>query len=192
MAASISKDNDLRAAFDAGIIDASTYERLTSFFAERRAAAGSQIPEQAPRFDFVNVLWYMGALIVLSAMSLFITQAFSVWGPKALIATSVVYAIGFIAAGVYLWRGRGLRTPGGLLATCAVGMVPLFIYGVQAATGNDPSDTHSYHDFYVWVRASWLPREIGTVLAALATLVFFPFPFLVMPGPSRCGSCRWI
>jgi hypothetical protein len=182
MAASLSKDNDLRAAFDAGIIDASTYERLTSFFAERRAAAGSQIPEQAPRFDFVNVLWYMGALIVLSAMSLFTTQAFGVWGPKALIATSVVYAIGFIAAGAYLWRGRGLRTPGGLFATCAVGMVPLFIYGIQAATGNDPSDTHSYHDFYVWVRASWLPMEIGTVLAALAALAFFPFPFLVMPA----------
>jgi hypothetical protein len=59
MAISNSKDNDLRAAFDAGVIDASTYERLTSFFAERRGAAGSDIPEQAPRFDFVNVLWYM-------------------------------------------------------------------------------------------------------------------------------------
>jgi hypothetical protein len=175
-------DDDLRAAFDAGIIDASTYKRLTSFLAERSGGAGAELPAQVPRFDFVNVLWYMGALIVLSAMSLFTTQAFDLWGPKALIATSIVYAIGFAAVGAYLWRRRGLRTPGGLLATCAVGMVPLLIYAVQAATGHDPSDTHSYHDFYVWVRSSWLLMEIGTVIAALAALAFFPFPFLVMPA----------
>ena len=181
MAASNFKDNDLRAAFEAGIIDASTYEHLTRFLAERRIASGRPA-EQAPRFDFVNVLWYMGALIVLGAISFFTTQAFSAWGPKALIATSVVYAICFTVAGAYLWRVRGLRTPGGLLATCAVGMVPLFIYGVQAATGHDPSETQSYHDFYVWVRASWLPMEIGTILAALVALAFFPFPFLVMPA----------
>ena len=175
-------DDDLRAAFDAGIIDASTHKRLTNFFAERRGTASAPPVEQAPRFDFINVLWYMGAVIVLGAMSLFTTQAFSTWGPKALIATAILYAVGFAAAPAYLWRSRRLRTPGGLLATCAVGMVPLLIYGVQAATGNDPSETHSYHDFYVWVRSSWLPMEIGTIIAALAALAFFPFPFLVMPA----------
>ena len=175
-------DDDLRAAFDAGIIDASTYKRLTSFLAERSGGAGAELPAQAPRFDFVNVLWYMGALIVLSAMSLFTTQAFDLWGPKALIAISIGYAVCFAMAGAYLWRRRGLRIPGGLLVTCAVGMVPLLIYGVQAATGNDPSDTHSYHDFYVWVRSSWLPMEIGTFINALVALAYFPFPFLVMPA----------
>jgi hypothetical protein len=177
-----SLDDDLRAAFDAGVIDASTYKRLTSFFAERRGAACASPLEQAPSFDLANVLWYMGALIVLSAMSLFATQAFDSWGPKALITISIVYAVGFAAAASYLWRRRGLRTPGGLLATCAVGMVPLLIYGVQAATGNDPSESHSYHDFYVWVRSSWLPMETGTIISALGALAFFPFPFLVMPA----------
>jgi hypothetical protein len=175
-------DDDLRAAFEAGIIDASTYKRLTGFFAERNGAVSASRPEQAPRFDFANVLWYMGAPIVLGAMSLFATHAFATWGPKALIATAIIYAVGFVTAGAYLWRRRGLQTPGGLLVTCAVGMVPLLIYGVQAATGNDPSETHSYHDFYVWVRSSWLPMEIGTIIAALAALAFFPFPFLVMPA----------
>jgi hypothetical protein len=155
---------------------------LTSFFAERTGGVGISPLEQAPRFNFVNVLWYMGALIVLGAMSLFTTQAFDLWGPKALIAISIAYAVCFAMAGAFLWRRRGLRIPGGLLVTCAVGMVPLLIYGVQAATGNDPSDTHSYHDFYVWVRSGWLPMEIGTIIATLVALAYFPFPFLVMPA----------
>lgn len=186
MAASNSKDEnlraDLRAALEAGVIDELTYNRLTSFLAERGTGFGAASSGQAPRFNFVNVLWYMGALIVLGAMTLFTSQAFDSWGPKALVATSAIYAFGFVIAGAHLWRSRGLRTPGGLLVTCAVGMVPLFIYGVQAATGNDPGDTHSYHDFYVWIRSSWLPMEIATIVAALVALAFFPFPFLVMPA----------
>ncbi|MCI0467118.1 MAG: hypothetical protein L0Y57_08965 [Beijerinckiaceae bacterium] len=175
-------ESGLQAAYEAGVIDAPAYKRLTDFLADRTAASRIKPPGRTPRFDFVNLLWYMGALIVLGAMSLFTTRAFGLWGPKALIATSAVYAACFIAAAAYLWHWRGLRTPGGLLAACAVGMVPLLIYGVQAATGNDPSESEGYKDFYVWIRSSWLPMEIGTILAAVAALVFFPFPFLVMPA----------
>jgi hypothetical protein len=48
MAASNSRDNNLRAAFDAGVIVGSTYERLTSFFAAGdafAAALGRSLPK---------------------------------------------------------------------------------------------------------------------------------------------------
>jgi hypothetical protein len=172
--------DDLRAALEAGVIDGPTYDRLAQFLEARRGASEIAHSASAPRFDVVNVLWYMGALIVLSAMSLFSTTAFGVWGPGALMTTSIVYGFVFLLVGGYLWRRRGLRTPGGLLIACAVGMAPLAIFALQLLNGHDPTDATSYKDFYVWVRASWLPMELGTIAAALLALVFFPFPFLVM------------
>lgn len=113
-------------------------------------------------------------------MSLFSTTAFGLWGAPSLIVTSLAYGVLFTAAGAYLWRRRGLRTPAGLLVTCAVSMAPLLIFALQLAGGHDPTDAPNYHDFYVWVRSSWLPMELGTIAAALIALIFFPFPFLTM------------
>jgi hypothetical protein len=169
------KSDDLRAARDAGVIDEAAFERLSLYLDQRRSAA----PETS-RFDVVHVLWYFGALIVLGAMSLFSTTAFGMWGANSLIATSIVYAMVFAAAGGWLWRSRGLHTPGGLLIACAVGMAPLLIFGLQSVAGHEPGTTQNYHDFYVWIRSSWLPMELGTIFAALFALAFFPFPFLVV------------
>ena len=164
---------DLRAALDAGVIDAITYRRLVDFMATPALDTPS-------RFDFVNLLWYLGALIVLGAMGLFSTNAFGMWGAKALLATSLGYAAAFLFAGAYLWRRPGSRTPGGLLIVCAVGMAPLFIFALQSLLGHDPMQAGGYRDFYVWIKSSWLPMELGAIVAALLALAFFPFPFLVM------------
>ncbi|WP_036294790.1 hypothetical protein [Methylosinus sp. PW1] len=175
MARSKFTTDDLGAALEAGVIDAEAHRRLAHFLAERGSAG-----EGAPRFDVVNVLWYMGALIVMGAMSLFSTTAFGLWGPRALMITSLAYGVGFATAGGWLWRRRGLRTPAGLLVTCAVSMAPLFVFALQLLGGHDPTEAVPYHDFYVWVRAGWLPMELGTIAAALLALAFFPFPFLTM------------
>jgi hypothetical protein len=103
------------------------------------------------------------------------------WGAPVLIATSIVYGVLFVVIGAYLWLARKLLIPAGLLITCAVGMVPLLIFGIQSVTGHEPGVTENYHDFYVWIRSSWLPMEIGTIVAGLLAIAFFPFPFLVMP-----------
>jgi hypothetical protein len=179
MAAPSPAAKDLRAAVDAGVIDERTYQRLVEFYAA--AALADAVDKTSARFDFVNLLWYLGALIVIGAMGLFSTNAFGLWGAKSLIATSLSYGAAFLLAGGYLWKGRGLRTPGGLLIVCAVGMAPLFIFAVQSLTGLDPTQTVPYRDFYVWIKSSWLPLELGTIAASLVALVFFPFPFLVMP-----------
>jgi hypothetical protein len=174
-------DNDLRAALEAGVIDRPTYERLVEFFGAGVESAAESPDPTARRFDFVNLLWYLGALIVIGAMGLFSTNAFSLWGAESLLYTSTGYAAVFVLAGSYLWKRKGLHTPGGLLIVCAVGMAPLFVYAAQALAGHDPTQTLPYRDFYIWVKSSWLPMELGAIAAALAALVFFPFPFLVMP-----------
>ncbi len=177
--------DDLAAARDAGVIDAATFERLAGFLAARPAAPPP--PGRTPRFDFVHVLWYAGALIVLGAMGMFSTMAFGLWGDGALLATAAIYAAVFLAAGAALWR-RGLRTPGGLLVACAVGMAPLGIYALQSLLGHSPIDASGgYRDFYIWIKSSWLPMELGTIAAASLALVVFPFPFLTM----IVAFCLW-
>jgi len=177
--------DEIRAARDAGVIDAESFRRLCDFIGAR--ASGASALETAPtpaagraRFNGVNVLWYLGALIVLGSMTLFSTTAFGLWGAKALIVTAVLYGATFLFAGSALWR-RDLRTPGGLLIVCAIGMAPLFIFAAQSLAGNDPTDASgAYRGFYIWVKSSFLPMEIGTIVAALAALAFFPFPFITM------------
>ena len=66
--------DDLRAAAAAGAINSSQLEPLLAFLATRPPAE----PVSAPKFDVVHLLWYMGALVVITAMGLFSTLAFSV------------------------------------------------------------------------------------------------------------------
>ncbi len=99
------------------------------------------------------MLWYAGTLIVIAAMGLFSTLAFSQMGGWALTVTALVYALLFASAGHYLWTVKKLTTPGGLLIAIAVSMTPLAVYGVQDALGlwikfGKPG---AVREFYVWV-----------------------------------------
>ena len=168
--------DDLRAARMAGCLDEPSLERLLAFLSTRETATQAAA---APRFDLSHLLWYAGALIVLGAMGLFSTLAFSQMGGKGLITTAIAYAAVFTIAGDRLWR-RGQITVGGLLVAIAVSMVPLAVYGVQDQfhlwTHGEPG---AYSGFYVWIKGSWLPMEIAAVVAAALALAFYPFPFII-------------
>jgi hypothetical protein len=167
--------DDLRAAREAGLLDQAALDRLLSFLSTRDRAA----PPTAPRFDLSHLLWYAGALIVIGAMGLFSTLAFSQMGGKGLTATAIAYAAVFALAGRQLWS-RGQTTVAGLLIAIAVSMAPLAVYGIQEHfqlwTHGNPG---AYSGFYVWVKGSWLPMEIAAIVAAAVALAFFPFPFIV-------------
>jgi len=118
----------------------------------------------------------------MSAMGLFSTLAFSAMGGWALTATAVIYAIAFTIAGHHLWHARGLRIPGGLLIAIAVSMAPLAVYGIQDALGMWGSfgNPGTVHEFYVWIKGSWVFMELAAIIAAVVALRFYPFPFIVM------------
>ena len=172
-------DQDLRAAVAAGALDANKLTPLLDFL-NGRAATSPVAP--APRFDLAHLLWYAGALIVMGAMGLFSTLAFSAMGGYALAATALAYAVVFTAAGHYLWHHKNLRVPGGLLIAIAVSMAPLAVYGIQDALGlwGHFGRGGTVRDFYVWIKGSWLPMEIAAIVAALIALWRYPYPFIVM------------
>ncbi len=174
-------DQDLRAAVSAGALEAEKLNPLLAFLGTR-AIDAAPADHAAVRFDLAHLLWYAGALIVITAMGLFSTLAFSAMGGWALTATAVVYATVFAIAGDYLWYKRNLRVPGGLLIAIAVSMAPLAVYGIQDAMGmwGTFGRPGTMHDFYVWIKGSWVYMEIAAIIAAVIALWRYPFPFIVL------------
>ncbi|MGN1285456.1 MAG: hypothetical protein ACI4XG_02565, partial [Bradyrhizobium sp.] len=82
----------LREAADAGVISAADLDRLLAFLASHDGQGGAGDASPAARFDAAHVLWYAGALIVIGAMGLFSTLAFSQMGGRALTACAIAYA----------------------------------------------------------------------------------------------------
>lgn len=173
-------EEDLRAAQAAGIIGAEDLQRLTAFLAghQQASAPGGAAPRQ--QFDAAHLLWYAGALIVIGAMGMFSTMAFTKLGGGALAAIAFLYAIAFTAAGNRLWQ-KGLTVPGGLLITIAVSMAPLATYGIQQELGwwSRFGDPGAYNDYYVWIKGSWLFMDLAAIVAGAIALHFFSFPFIV-------------
>jgi hypothetical protein len=69
-------------------------------------------------FDVVHVLYYFGALVVISAMGLFMPPTWSAIGAVGLVLFAAAYGLAFWFAGESLWK-RGMSTPGGLFARFA-------------------------------------------------------------------------
>ncbi len=169
---------DLRDAAEAGVISPADLERLLAFLANSGSAGTTSPPA---KFDAAHVLWYAGALIVIGAMGFFSTLAFTQMGGRALTACAIAYAVGFTVAGHYLWHDKNLRVPGGLLIAIAVSMAPLAVYGIQDELGwwGQFGKPGSVHDFYVWVKGSWIFMEIATVVAGVVALRTYRFAFIV-------------
>lgn len=182
-------DTDLRAAYDAGALDEPNYRNLMAFLAERLAARprSATIPavNGRPRFDLTHLLWYAGALIVMTAMGLFTNAAFNALGGFALAAIGTGYAVGFLILGNWLWTSKDLRTPGGLAVAVAVAMVPMIVYGVQ--DGFDlwrfaQGDPGQYRGFFPKIHGSWIYMEVATILAATLAMRIWPYPFVLLPA----------
>jgi len=140
--------------------------------------------EYSPKSNLnaANVAYYFGALLIISAMTWFMTAAWGEFGGWGIFAIATSYALIFILLGHYLWFKQQLEVPGGLLYTLAVCMTPLAIFGFQSATGMWVQGAQDdYTDFFQWVKGSWLFMELGTIIAGLITLKFIRFPFLIAP-----------
>lgn len=162
---------DLRAA---GVIDDATAQRIARYFAERHA--------DRPRFDLSHTAYYLGALVVMSAMGWFMNEAWSRYGGLVLSGIALAYAVVFVRAGERLWNHPGLRQPGGLLFTLAVWMTPLVVFGIQHELGWWPEENQfNYHRYFEVVRGSWIVMEVATIVVALVALKLRPFPFLTFP-----------
>lgn len=159
-------------AVQAGILQREQADALDAFLRSR--------PDAGPRFDFTHVLYYLGGLIAIGAMSVFMTLGWEAFGGWGILAAALAYA----AAGLWLcerFRRRGHAIPAGICATFAVALTPLAIYGLQQGMGWWPDDSSHYRDYHTYIRWHWLYLELGTLAAGTALAWRYRYPFMLMP-----------
>ena len=169
---------DLEKAVQDGVISAQQGSALWSRWSAERTAA----PDVAPRFSITHVLYYLGGMIAIGAMSLFMNLGWERFGPWALCAIAVAYGVGCVLAARSL-AARNLMLPAGILATLAIVLVPLAAWALQSGLGWWPPDGagehfRAYHTHIDW---RWITLEFVTLIAATIGLWRLRYPFMVMP-----------
>ncbi len=138
--------------------------------------------EHKPTLSFSNLLYYLGGLIIISAMTFYITKEWSSLTGLQHFSIALGYAAIFGLAGHWLWYKKKNIIPGGILITAAVCMTPMAVYGLQnhlgAWTGSDPG---VYRDFFHWINDGWALMEIATVATGIAAVCLYRFPFITLP-----------
>ena len=137
------------------------------------------LPSTGPTFDFTHVLYYMGGLIAIGAMTLFMNLGWESFGGWGIFFISLAYAgVGFELAGNF--QRKGLAIPAGICATFVVALSPLAIYGLQQAMGWWPDDT-MYREYHRYIKWHWIFLELGTLAVGAVIVWIYRYPFLQMP-----------
>ncbi|WP_229008193.1 hypothetical protein [Methylophilus sp. Leaf408] len=135
--------------------------------------------KDTPSFRFTHILYYLGGLLGIGAMTLFMTLGWERFGGWGLVAISVAYAVAGLVFTDYLFK-RKLLIPAGLCGAFVVALTPLAIYGLQSAMGFWAEGRH-YQDYYSFVDWRWIWMELGTLAAGAIMLYLYRLPFMVMP-----------
>ena len=134
----------LEAASAEHIISSQQAERLYEYL---RAQS-----RDVPKFTFTHVLYYLGGLIAIGAMTLFMNLGWESFGGAGILSISALYAaIGLKITNTF--SARNLVIPAGICATFVVCLTPLAIYGLQQWLGIWPDDSvyKDYHRYIKWL-----------------------------------------
>ena len=143
-----------------------------------------QREQETPSFKPAHILYYLGGLIAIGAMTLFMTLGWERFGGGGLVLISLVYCVAALLLTEFFLSRRHLAIPAGITATLAVVMVPLGVYGAQHLLGFWPSDgsrAWAYRDYHTHIDWRWLLMELATLAAGAVALWRYRLPFLVMP-----------
>lgn len=166
----ITKQN-LEAAVSANILSSEQSEQLIAFLNQQTSTTA--------KFDFTHVLYYLGGLIAIGAMTLFMNLGWESFGGIGIVFICLLYgAIGLKLT--HIFGAKGLFVPAGLCATFVVALTPLAIYGLQQALGLWPDDS-VYYEYHRYVQWHWLYMELGTLAVGVVVAWKYKYPFLVMP-----------
>ncbi len=135
-----------------------------------------------PGFGLIHLVYYLGALIVISAMTWFMTEAWDRFADSGILMTATIYSCFFVLAGRHFWHRPGFKIPGGPLFTQAACQTPLIICGLARLTGVWTQAALGITQFLALeVRNYRYIIEIGTVIVGLVVLRFVCFPSLTVP-----------
>ena len=142
-----------------------------------------QKERDTPSFRPAHILYYLGGMVAIGAMTLFMTLGWERFGGAGLVLISSVYCAAALLLTELLLTRKQLVIPAGITATLAVVMVPLAVYGAQHLLGFwvDGPRASAYRDYHYYIDWRWLIMELATLAAAAAALWRYRLPFMVLP-----------
>jgi hypothetical protein len=184
---------DIQRAAVEGVLSQADADRLVhwgydqrfnrSIFSEPHVPA----PEQRKGFNLITVVYYFGAMLMISACAWFLGDKWDQLGTSGVFITVLIYMLIAVSVGWWL-RNKEYVVAGGLLITVAVSLVPLLTYCVEKMTGFWPAENPGpYKSFYPLIHGSWIVMELTTMAAALLALRYVRFAFLTAP----LAFCFW-
>ena len=124
----------------------------------------------------LNVLYYGGGLLVISALTWLMKSSWDSFGAKGIVFFSFVYLISFFIAGHYVYFKKKLIVPGGILFSIVIAITPLLVFGIMKAFDFWPASA-GYEDYYIWIKGKWVVLEISTLVIGIIILLLTRFPF---------------
>jgi len=175
------KREHLDAAAESDIISQEQSQRLWTFLSSR-ASTSEPLRDEGPRFTLTNVLYYLGGMLAIGAMSLFMTLGWDSFGGWGVFFIALLYA--GVAFKLAQWfETQGHLIPMGIMAALIVVIVPLAVWGVQHALGlwAETDSVRGYRDYHFYIDWRWVTLELTTLAAASLMLYRYKAPFLLMP-----------
>lgn len=166
----VTKQN-IRDAVNANILSVEQADKLIEFLINQ--------PNTAPKFDFTHVLYYIGGMIAIGAMTLFMTLGWESFGGIGIVLISLFYA----AVGLkltHIFQSKDLAIPAGICVTFVIALTPLAVYGLQHALGVWPDDS-LYTQYHRYIKWHWLYMELSTLAVGAIIAWKYKYPFLMMP-----------
>jgi hypothetical protein len=164
--------NNLNQAASQGLISTEQADDLWAFLSRESA--------HTPAFTPINILYYLGASIAIGAMTIFINFGSEWFGGKGIAFISLAYAIIGIAFAEHFHRQQKLPIPTGIMATLAVTLIPLGVYGIQKEMGLFDSGT-IYNSLHRFIDRRWIIIELATLTAGLLALWRYRLGIILMP-----------
>ena len=168
----------LQGAVDRGLISEVQAGQLWALFEDQH--------KDRPTFTFTHVLYYLGGLIAIGGMTLYVTLGWERLGGGQIFLIATAYALVGLVLTHYLLEKLKLPIPAGLTAALVVAVTPLAVYGLQRWFGWwEPK--HAYRAYHTVIDQRWTVMELATLGVAGLMLWRYRLPFLLMP----VGGTLW-
>ncbi|KTD69990.1 membrane protein [Legionella santicrucis] len=164
--------NIINKAVEAKIITQKQSEELIEFIRKQ--------PGQNKGFGLTNVLYYLGGLIAIGAMSIFMTLGWELFGGWGILFLCICYAILGLSLSDIFYK-KGFIVPAEICATFVVCLTPLAIYGLQKGMGWWPPDDTVFREYNYYIKWHWIFMELGTLAVGIIMAWIYRYPFMIMP-----------
>lgn len=162
------------------LVSAVEQKIVTTTQAEQLWAFWQAQNKNLPTFKLTHVLYYLGGMIAIGAMSLFMNLGWERLGGIGLLCICVIYAIIAFSLGEFLLRRYDLVIPATVLITLVTVLTPLAVYALEQVIGFWDTD-YFYQNYYQHNILCRLIMEIATIVVSICLIYRYRFPFLFLP-----------